>query len=125
MGETFTGTGKVRSRLRSAAVRIANIAKTKPPLGTDDPLMAEIQLAQLDALLAIGEAMEAIHDKIEINLDDQIRTETRERFRIQVKQLDNLALEMEELMKLVASMHGTQIVAHAKPSWWDRITGRG
>lgn len=100
----------------------------KEHLGTEDPLMAEIQLAQLDALLAIGYLMAGLEARIEVVVDEKMYNSAIGDLRAAVSDLrqniNRVDSELTEAMKLVASMHGTQIIERVKPSWWDRITGR-
>lgn len=116
-----------KQRINAVNRRIKGLAK-KTHLGTDDPLMAELGMAQIDALLAIGHGINAINSKIQIAVDEKVYNELTDswtrRIQRQSDEILKLRLEVEELMALVKSMHGTQIVAHAKPSWWDRIMGK-
>lgn len=104
----FRRENEAMGRIGAARRRIENL-KGRTDIGTEDPLMAEIQMAQLDALLGIGYMMAGIESKMQVMHDLHQRVE-------------RLDAELEEVMKLVVAMHGAQILSRNKPSWWDRIT---
>lgn len=116
-----------KQRINAVNRRIKGLVK-KTHLGTDDPLMAELGMAQIDALLAVAHGINAINSKIQIVVDEKVYNDLTDtlgwRIQNQNHEIANLRQEVEELMALVKSMHGVQIVAHAKPSWWDRIRGK-
>lgn len=116
-----------KQRINAVNRRIKGLVNKKP-LGTDDPLMAELGMAQIDALLAIGHGINAINSRIQIVVDDKVYNAMTEswawRIREQGDEIRHLRAEVEELMALVKGMHGTQIVQSIKPSWWDRIRGK-
>lgn len=116
-----------KSHINAAQRRIRRLVG-KRHLGTNDPLMAEIAMANLDALLAVAHAINQIDSQIQIVVDDKVYNEmTRAwgwRIEKQEEEILKLRLEVEELMTLVKGMHGTQIVQSIKPSWWDRIRGK-
>lgn len=116
-----------KQRINAVNRRIKGLV-SKKPLGTDDPLMAELGMAQIDALLAIGHGINAINSRIQIAIDKEVYNSLTDawgwRIREQSDEILKLRLEVEELMTLVKGMHGTQIVQSIKPSWWDRIRGK-
>lgn len=116
----FKRKNEAMRRIGAARRRMVKLVG-KPNLGTEDPLMAEIQLAQLDALLAIAYSMAGIEARIEIKIDEKAYNSAIGDLRQRIGRTER---ELHETMKLVSQMHGTQILERNKPSWWDRLTGR-
>lgn len=116
----FKRKNEAMRRIGAARKRMADLVG-RTDIRTEDPLMAEIQMAQLDALLGIGYAMAGIDARIQIVIDEKLYNSAIYDLRQLIGRLER---ELAETMKLVAGMHGTQILPHNKPSWWDRIIGR-
>lgn len=116
----FRSRSRAQQRIDAVRKRVESW-RGKPHLGTEDPMLIETQMAQLDALLSIAHSMAALEARITVTIDESMTTW---KFRDQEKRIAELRREMEELMVLVQSMHGTQIIKENKPSWWDRIFSR-
>lgn len=112
-----------RGERRVEAVRRRMAALVgKKNLGTDDPLMAEIQMAQLDAMLAIAHAMLDLEGKIEIKVqtpdrDDLLRSLVRGHYELG-KKVGN----MESALKAIANGERDKAEGQPQPTstppWW-------
>lgn len=120
----FKRRGQAQRKLRSVRKRMESWPD-KENLVTSDPMLAEIQLGQLEALMSIGHSMAALEASIEVTVDEKVYKGITETWAGRIVHLEQearrLRVEIEELMVLVKSMHGTQILDRNKPSWWDRI----
>lgn len=84
----------------------------KANLGTDDPLMAEIQMAQLDALLAIAHVMLDLEGQIEIKVQTPSRDEA---LRSLVRGQCEMGKDIEDLKVLVHEMYSDQLPKRPAP----------
>lgn len=119
-------------RVRAARTRMANLVG-KANLGTEDPLMAEIQMAQLDALLAMAHVALGIEAKVEISVEElairhnwDFRLEMMER---KVRELSTIVhtitKDVGDIKTVVKELYdGKPPPSRTAQSYWDRLLGK-
>lgn len=121
-----------QKRVRAARHRMANLVG-KANLGTEDPLMAEIQMAQLDALLAMAHVALGIEAKITISVEElAIRHNWEHRLGMmegRVRELNNtvhgLKKDTEDIKTVVKELYDSKPPpSRTVRSYWDRLLGR-
>lgn len=117
----FKRKNEAMRRIEAARRRMAALVG-RTDLGTEDPLMAEIQMAQLDALLGIGYSMAGIEARIEVKLDDKYDKLVDGHMMILHRHMYELRLEIEELRIFVAKLNKVETPPSPPEDrpWWRR-----
>lgn len=117
-------------RLGAASRRIKKLVG-REDIKTDDPLMAEIQLAQLDAMLGIGYLLSSLQARIAVEVDTRAYGYAIRDLNLDTRKLSG---DLEDIKGLVYEMYRkwpvdaqepTEPLSKREPSWWERLLGRG
>lgn len=119
----FKRKSEAMRRIEAARRRMAALVG-RTDIGTEDPLVAEIQMAQLDALLSIGYSMAAIDARIEVKLDDKYNKIAGDYRVMMVRHIDELRQELGELRMFVTKVTKAETSPSSPPPedrpWWMR-----